>query len=244
MREFMLELLGTVGPTTEEIAASIRDAAPSAGLCVRSPAGVDSLVTSGVYRDPLATLIRHGKYDADDRPFRALGRWLGVEFQASCMIPSRSSRSHWRVLAVPQHPVRRFHRGIDHSFELARAFARETRIPMVRWLRRRWGPTQVGRDGASRRLKRTDIRVRKGIARTLERNLSRSGGVPGVVLVDDVVTTGSTMAACAGILREIGVSAIHGAAASVSEDWCDGFIHRSSTRPLQGWLGNEIAGIA
>jgi ComF family protein len=97
------------------------------------------------------------------------------------------------VVPVPADPGRRRRRGFDHAELLARALARRTRLPVSRCLvRAPGGERQLGRSRAQRlRTPGGAIAVRRA--------------APGrVLLVDDVHTTGATLAACARALREAG----------------------------------------
>jgi len=94
------------------------------------------------------------------------------------------------VTPVPMSEARRLRRGIDHTGQLARAVARELGVRYVRGLATKWHPPQHLMEGGDReRNLRSAFRVRRGAA----------GAMAGktVILVDDVLTTGSTARAAA-----------------------------------------------
>jgi ComF family protein len=97
------------------------------------------------------------------------------------------------LVPVPLHPRRRRRRGYNQAALIAAALARRTGLEVADCLRRGGSAvTQVGRDRRERRL---------GPAGSIELRKAPPGPV---VLVDDVATTGATLAACAAVLRAAG----------------------------------------
>jgi predicted amidophosphoribosyltransferase len=101
------------------------------------------------------------------------------------------------VTWAPTSPERRRRRGGDQAEALARAVAAVLGVPCLRLLVRPAG--DVAQHGRSRRDR----------AATPPRFLAVGPRVGCVALVDDVVTTGATLAAAAAALRAAGARAVH-----------------------------------
>jgi predicted amidophosphoribosyltransferase len=115
-----------------------------------------------------------------------------------------AERMHWlvpghllggAVVPVPAAPPRLRRRGFDPAGELAAALAARLEMPVEACLARRGSGHQVGRRRAER------IRHPPRIEAIAEAPRS-------VLLVDDVLTTGATLTACAAALREAGARRI------------------------------------
>jgi ComF family protein len=104
------------------------------------------------------------------------------------------------LVPVPLHPSRRRSRGYNQATAIAEALARRTGLPVADLLARA-GPalTQVGRHRAERRA---------GPAGSIE--AIRPVVPERVLLVDDVVTTGATLAACRAALVAAGALEVDG----------------------------------
>ena len=99
------------------------------------------------------------------------------------------------VTWAPTSVRRRRERGFDQAEQLARAVARRWRLPVRSLLARDDSPTQTGRS-------RSERLVGPGFR-------SRSlGGGPRVLVLDDVVTTGTTLRAAADALRGAGAGSV------------------------------------
>lgn len=99
------------------------------------------------------------------------------------------------IVPVPPAPSRLRRRGFDPAGELATALAERLGSPLEPCLARRGGRRQVGRRRAERLAQPPRIHA--------------TGCAPrSVLLVDDVLTTGATMTACAQALRAAGAARV------------------------------------
>jgi ComF family protein len=133
---------------------------------------------------------RRGWRGLDPAPLGVV-RWLALEAARTAPAPPPAC-----VVPVPLHPRRLRERGFNPAALLARSIARELRCRFDAALltRVRDTPSQTGLD---RRARRANVRGAFQIHQ--ERRAPRT-----VWLVDDVVTTGSTLAECARKLRRAG----------------------------------------
>jgi ComF family protein len=103
------------------------------------------------------------------------------------------------VVPVPAASSRQRRRGFDPADEIAAALSRLTGRPFLRCLKRTDGPRQVGR-------------ARRDRLASPPRVWASGPVPPAALLVDDVVTTGATLAACALALRTAGATEVRAAA--------------------------------
>ncbi len=106
------------------------------------------------------------------------------------------------LVPVPIHPRRLWHRGFDQAAWIATRMARHGGPPVApAWLRRRRAtPPQASLAGQARR---DNVRGAFAVTTSLPRDVR-------VGLVDDVLTTGSTLEAAADVLLEGGALEVHG----------------------------------
>ncbi len=116
----------------------------------------------------------------------------------------------WPLVPVPLHWRRRMQRQFNQAEELAKVIGKKTGLRVEkRLLRHRRTRTQTR---LSRRKRLENLRGAFRIARPFQVPLGKKKNgfveVPGVILIDDVFTTGSTVQECARVLRRSGVRRI------------------------------------
>ena len=116
----------------------------------------------------------------------------------------RAGRTAELVTAAPGSTRETKRRGYDAGARLAAAFANLLGLPFVPCFAPKAGGPQKERDRAARAAAAAELRLLPGVS---ERVSGRS-----VLLIDDVVTTGATMTACAGLLRTAGADTVTAAA--------------------------------
>lgn len=152
------------------------------------------------YQGPFAAGVRRLKFQGERGLARAFGPFMAAapvfERDIDVMVP------------VPLDPARQWRRGFNQARDLALAVASERvdPLPVVDALGRRGGRApQSTLDRAQRRV---------GLERHLYLRRGAMDHIEGrrVLLVDDVTTTGATMAACAKILAKGRPNAVFGLA--------------------------------
>jgi ribosomal subunit interface protein len=161
------------------------------GFLARDPVALSGLrVWAPVaYEGPGRSLVRALKFK---------GAVALAEEMASLIVASAPDELLRGVLVpVPLHPVRLRRRGFNQAAVLAEAIAEKTGLRVTACLRRCGAAqTQVGRGRRARMA---------GPSGSIEAR----GPVPRrAVIVDDVVTTGATLAACAAALRTAGAAEV------------------------------------
>ncbi len=168
-------------------------------LCVRCRRGERAAVglarSAGVYDGTLRDMIHALKY----RRRRMIAPWLAERMRRDGAEVLEGADA---VIPVPLHAWRLWQRGFNQADDLARGL----RLPVWRALRRhRGGPPQAGLPAARREANARGAYALCRRARLRPRAWNRLRGAT-VVLVDDVMTTGATLNACARVLREAGVA--------------------------------------
>lgn len=167
-----------------------------AELCERCESGLGGLA-------PSLTAIPGPDATWSATPYEGVARDLVVALKfnarlplarrAGALIAARAPADliEGTIVPVPPAPARRRWRGFDAAEAIAAALSAHTGLPLERCLRRSQGRRQVGRPRAERLASPPQVRL--------------AGPAPAAaVLVDDVVTTGATVAAGAQALRSGG----------------------------------------
>jgi len=104
------------------------------------------------------------------------------------------------IIPIPLHPARLKERGFNQSLEIARHLAKSIKLPLDYQGIKRIKPTlaQSGLSAGARK-------------RNIMQGFSVSGNYHGlnIALVDDVVTTGSTVQECSRMLKKSGAASVH-----------------------------------
>ncbi|HWH23346.1 MAG TPA: double zinc ribbon domain-containing protein [Candidatus Limnocylindria bacterium] len=165
------------------------------GLPSKAPAGIAQLEWCAAYNGPARDCLHALKYDGETRLVEPLAelmaqRWRSAAVGGEVLVP------------VPVHAARRRQRGFDQAELLARAISRRTGLALAPALER--AAATAAQHNLGRRARAGNV----GSAFAVTPGHERSVRDRWVVLVDDIVTTGATAAACALALRAAGAAAV------------------------------------
>lgn len=167
------------------------------GECATWPASLRYARSAVWLHDPADRLVHQLKY----RGWRALAEPLGA-YMARLVLPVETRREAHVVVPVPTTPTRRRERGYNQAEQLARVLAERTGRRLCVALERR---DRAGSQTALQPLERRSNVA--GMFRAAPGEMAALRGAH-VVLVDDVLTTGATVAECTRALVGAGVRCV------------------------------------
>jgi ComF family protein len=173
------------------------------------PLALPGLAALGYYRGELAAAVRALKFRGARRLALPLARCLAAAVTARGWRPDT-------VAHVPMHWARRGVRAFDQARILAAGLAEHLDMPSQSLLRRTRATRQQSRLSASER--------RDNLAAAFRERGPAEGTV---LLVDDVYTTGATLAACREVLEHAGADLVLCAVVAVAP--------RTGGRDEHGW---------
>lgn len=167
------------------------------GLPSSLPAGLVQLEWCSSFTGPTRACVHALKYDGERRLVGPLGELMAQRWRAAGIGGDL-------LVAVPVHAQRRRERGFDQAELLAREVGRRLGMPFVPLLER------AARTSAQHHLGRTARAGNVGGAFLVSDRMRAHVVGRWVILVDDVVTTGATLNACAAALLGAGAQAVSG----------------------------------
>lgn len=164
--------------------------------CERHQSPLDGIRSVAFHSEPLRTAIHQLKYN----DVRVLSRSLGTMMSEAWLAHYAPQFQPEAIIPVPLHARRERARGFNQSELLARQLAAGIGVPLVcdALVRTRFTAPQVELDARQRQ---SNVH---GAFRASRERVSGSR----VLLVDDVLTSGATLAACCAALREAGVPSV------------------------------------
>jgi ComF family protein len=161
----------------------------------RSTAHIDGLTIAASYHGVAKKLVHRLKFERARAAAEPIARLLAVRIQ-------QAGSQTLCVTPIPTAAQRVRQRGYDQAALIAKELSRLTRLPYCPLLARTTKTRQVGQS-------------RKARQAQLQGAFRLHGMLPpascAVLLVDDVITTGSTLEAAAALLHDAGVSRIQAA---------------------------------
>ncbi|MDN0086797.1 DNA utilization protein GntX [Yersinia nurmii] len=168
------------------------------GRCLQQPRPWQRILFIGDYQPPLSTLIKMLKFKGFSQLAPVLARLIFLRWRAIKYADSAAIKPQ-RLISVPLHHRRCWQRGFNQSDLLAR--------PLARWLGCDYHPDSLKRLSATPPQRQLTASARRKNLRGIFR-LTEDFCGQHVVLLDDVVTTGSTVAEISAMLREQKVSSL------------------------------------
>ena len=174
----------------------------SCANCEHRTLHFESAVAAYRSRGLVRKLVHEFKYGHHRYLQYPLAAWLGETPND----PRLAGRQIDLIVPVPLHPARERERGFNQAALLAELLARKIHRPLRPVLERiRYTTTQTAYDRAERMENLRDaFRLRK----------NRDVRGLHVLLIDDVLTTGSTLSECARVLKAAGAISVHAATAA------------------------------
>lgn len=174
--------------------------------CGRNPPDFDSVIACGSYVEPLSDIIKLYKYRQRPGLSDRLARLLHSSYR---------SRGDYKkintVTWVPMSGVEVRTRGFNQSRILAQKFADLNGMKVLNLLKKTRNITSQTKLEKDERVKN----VRGAFARN-RNSLPSAEKERGIILVDDVLTTGSTLNECAKALKDSGVKKVVGLVLAIS----------------------------
>jgi len=212
-------------------ARALDSAVGECGACRNDEPGFDGARSFSHYRGNLRQAVLRLKFAGNERLGLRLGEMLVFPWDS---LPRGKEFTSPLIVPVPLHPSRRRERGFNQSDLLAAGLARALerswgravpRVAKACLRRKRATPPQTGLSLAARR---ENLRGAFEVA-----SPPAVRGCP-IVLVDDVMTTGATLSACARALKRAGAAQVMGLTLARSTPQFPDFSPVARDNPVDG----------
>jgi ComF family protein len=166
------------------------------GSCLKTPPPFDATYALFPYFPPIIGLIRQLKFKHQLTHAKALAELLLQQIKTDWY---KHKPLPDLLIPVPLHPYRLRERGFNQAIEIAKPIAKALDIPLDLHGMQRIKPTAVQ---SSLPAKERGRNMANAFA------LNRDYSALSVCLIDDVITTGHTISACARLLKQNGAKHI------------------------------------